>query len=255
MSITCIHLLATLLLCCLATCVRISDLMPPMDSPTLCTPPNPPIEQEIDCFHAVDLKSNTPNPMLPAAFRHGHCLLLLRGLYFDKVDHRVPARFPYLPTPPPSLPRATSSLLSHAVRLQVRDNAVQVLRECLPKRQLGLIVMWTNSYPSSYPYIQISFDVAPKHWKSDVSYRTVHVSFTEKLHLYNAPADSSLSTPSSSPGPMQSRGSEVYDVASETDRPKHGCTTAGPGSSRTSTPGLSMKIPTTLDLIMGDKGA
>lgn len=255
MSITRIHLLARLLLYCVATCVRISYLMPPMDSPTLCTPPNPPIEPETDCFHAVDLMSNTPNPMLPAAFRHGHCLLFLRGLYVDKVDHRVAARFLYLPTPPPSLPRATSSLLSDAVRLQVRDKAVQVLRQCLPKRQLGLVVLWTNSYPSSYPYIQIAFDVAPKHWKSDTSYRTVYLSFVEKLHLYNAPVDSSSSTPSSSPGPVQSCESEVNDVASDINRPEHECTTAAAGSSRTSTPGLSMKIPTTLDLIMRDKGA
>jgi len=255
MSTTCLSLLATFLFCCLATCVSVSDTMPPMDSTIQCTPQNPPINQQTDCFHAVDLMSNTPNPILPTAFRHGDCLLFLRGLYFDKVYESSPPRFLYLPIPPPSLPKAASSPMSHAIRLQVRDKAVKVLRQCLPKRQLGLIVMWTNSYPHLCPYIQIGFELAAESLKTNGPYRVVHLGFAETLNLYEAPGRSSSSVASSSPGPVPPRATEADDVASGTDQPKYGSTTASARSSRTSRPALSMKIPTTLDLIMGNQGA
>jgi len=45
------------------------------------TPADPPISDTIDCHHALDVMSFTPNPLEPAIFRDGDCVILLYHIY------------------------------------------------------------------------------------------------------------------------------------------------------------------------------
>ena len=133
-----------------------------------CTAQDPPLRRSSDCAHAIGLMTNTLEPLNPAAFRYGECLVLLRVLYPYAPPLKVDSGLPppegllSLRTRPANL--ADEVLVFDDILLGgARDSATAVFRYCLRDKppRLGSILLW-HQRGSAKKFYHITLQTVPE---------------------------------------------------------------------------------------------